>query len=263
MGLAHLTKASVLPALVVWIVVFVAQIVRNLRRDDRGTAIWPRAGLLLVVIATFLAVIFPYIQTSKRIYGQYFYNVNSTFVMWCDSSSEAWNFLNEHGDKDQWRSLPPEQLPSLSKYWREHSVAQIARRLIYGSWNLITQNAMAIGYWKFMAAFVVTGVLFCARQNRRVRQLFAENPFAVAFCVLFFGAYFVLYAWYQAIVSDTRFILSIFLPCVFAASLFLLRLGRGRMVSFAGKELAFEWFFPALLIGLSLIDLIYNAKFLL
>ncbi len=68
--------------------------------------------MLLVVIATFLAVVFPYIQTSKRIYGQYFYNVNSTFVMWCDSSTEGWNFLNAHGDKDQWRSLPPEQLPS-------------------------------------------------------------------------------------------------------------------------------------------------------
>ncbi len=29
-----------------------------------------------------------------------------------------------------------------------------------GSWNLVTQNAMAIGYWKFMAAFVITGAVF-------------------------------------------------------------------------------------------------------
>ena len=263
MGLAHLSKASVLPALVVWAAVFGAQIFWNLRREGGEIDLWRRVGMLLVVIATFVAVIFPYIQTSKRIYGQYFYNVNSTFVMWCDSSSEAWDFLNEHGDKDQWRSLPPEQLPSLSKYWREHSVAQIARRLMQGSWNLVTQNAMAIGYWKFMAAFVVTGAVLCARQRGRARELLGQHPFATAFCVLFFCAYFVLYAWYQAIVSDTRFILAIFLPCAFAASLFLLRLGRGRVIALAGRQLPFEQFFPGILIGLALIDLAYNAKFLL
>lgn len=263
MGVAHLTKASVLPALGVWLAVFLAQIVWNLRRAGLVAEIWRRTGMLLVVVGTFLAVIFPYIQTSKRIYGQYFYNVNSTFVMWCDSSSEAWNFLNEHGNKDQWRSLPPEQIPSFSKYWREHSAAQIARRLIYGSWNLVTQNAMAIGYWKFMAAFVVTGAVLCAWQRARVRQLLAENPFPAAFCVLFFCAYFVLYAWYQAISSDTRFILSIFLPCAFAASLFLMRLGRDRVIALAGRQLPFEQFFSGILIGLALIDALYNAKFLL
>jgi hypothetical protein len=264
MGLAHLTKASVLPALLVWIAVFAAQIVWGWRRESGLVSSLPRrrAAMLFVVIATFLAVVFPYIQTSKRIYGQYFYNVNSTFVMWCDSSSEGWNFLNEHGNKDQWRSLPPEQLPSPSKYWREHSVRQIADRLMRGSWNLVTQNAMAIGYWKLMAAFVITGAVLVARQRARTRQLLAENPFAVAFCVLFFCAYFVLYAWYQAIVSDTRFILSIFLPCAFAASLFLMRLGKERVISIAGRQLRFENFFAALLIGLSFIDVVYNAKFL-
>ena len=263
MGLGHLSKASVLPALVVWVAVFAAQIFWNLRRSGLIMDVWRRAGMLLLAIATFLAVVFPFIQTSKRIYGQYFYNVNSTFVMWCDSSSEAWNFLNEHGVKDQWRSLPPEQLPSFSKYWREHSVAQIARRLMHGSWNLVTQNAMAIGYWKFMAAFVVTGAVVCARESRRARQLVGENPFAAAFCVLFFCAYFVLYAWYQAIISDTRFILSIFLPCAFAALLFLGRIGRGRAIALAGRRLPFEQFFPGILIGLALVDAVYNAKFFL
>ena len=263
MGLAHLTKASVLPALVVWIAVFLAQIFWTFRREPAATKFWRRVGMHLVAIAAFLAVIGPYIQTSKRIYGQYFYNVNSTFVMWCDSSSEGWNFLNEHAQKDEWRSLPPEQLPSLSKYWKEHSVGQIVRRLMSGSWNLVTQNAMAIGYWKFMAAFVLAGAVLCARQSGRARQLLAENPFGAAFCVLFFCAYFVLYAWYQAIVSDTRFILSIFLPCAFAASLFLMRLGKDRVVALAVRQLRFEQFFPALLLALALVDVLYNAKFLL
>jgi 4-amino-4-deoxy-L-arabinose transferase-like glycosyltransferase len=265
MGVAHLSKASVLPALVVWIAVFAAQLVWNLRkaRGSQTTEFWHGLGMLLLVIATFLAVIFPYIQTSKRIYGQYFYNVNSTFVMWFDSPSEGWNFVTQHAQHDQWRSLPREQLPSFSKYWREHSLAQIIRRQVNGSWNLITQNAMVIGYYKFMVAFVIAGALYCARQRGRVRELLSEYPFAAAFCALFFCAYFVLYAWYQALSSDTRFILSIFLPCAFAASLFLMRVGRGRVVALAGHRLPFEQFFPGILIALALVDAVYNAKFLL
>ena len=265
MGLAHLAKASVLPALGVWVVVFAARILWNLRQPNSRppTDFWRSMGILFLVIGGFLAVVFPYIQTSKEIYGQYFYNVNSTFVMWCDSPSEGWTFVNEHAQHAEWRSLPPEQIPSFSKYWREHSVAQIARRLLAGAWNLITQNAMAIGYYKFMAAFVVAGLLLCARHSGRARQLLAENPFPAAFCILFFCAYYLLYAWYQALSSDTRFILSIFLPCAFAASLFLLRLGRGRVIALAGRQFPFEQAFPVILLALALVDAFYNAKFLL
>ena len=261
MGLAHLTKASVLPALALWIAVFLAQILWSFwsRRGGISANAGRKIGMLLLVIATFLAVIFPYLRTSKRIYGQYFYNVNSTFVMWCDSSAEAWEFLSAHGDKDQWRALPPEQLPSFSKYWRQHSVAQIAQRLIHGSRDLVTQNAMAIGYYRFVVALFIAGAVLWARQGRRARQLLAEKPFAAAFCILFFGAYFLLYAWYDAIINDTRFVLSIFLPFVFAASLFVLRLGKDRIVSLAGRQLPFEQFFPGLLLGLAIIDALYNA----
>ena len=261
MGLAHLTKASVLPAFIVWVALFLVQILWSRRRPnpDRLPDTWLRLGMLAVVIATFLAVVFPYIQTSKRIYGQYFYNVNSTFVMWCDSSSEAWDFLSAHGDKAQWRELPAEQLPSLSKYWREHSVAQIARRLISGSLNLATQNAMAIGYYKFVVALVAACAFLWVRQSGRARQVLAENPFATAFCVLFFSVYFALYAWYDAIVNDTRFVLSIFLPFVFVMSLFILRLGKDRPIVIASRQLSSEQFFPGILLGLALIDLLYNA----
>jgi 4-amino-4-deoxy-L-arabinose transferase and related glycosyltransferases of PMT family len=119
-GLAHLTKASVLPGLAIWAVAFGAGVMGNWRIDR-----WRRSATLGIVIAVFLAVVFPYIQTSKRIYDAYFYNVNSTFVMWCDSSTEAFEFLSAHGDKDQWREVPPDERPSLRKYWREHSVGQI------------------------------------------------------------------------------------------------------------------------------------------
>lgn len=261
MGLAHLTKASVLPALGVWVAVFMAQIIWDFRArgDDGLSTAWRRLGMLLLVIATFFAVVFPYIQTSKRIYGHYFYNVNSTFVMWCDSSSEAMKFLDAYGDKAKWRELPSDQIPSMSKYWREHSIAQMAYRLTHGLRRVVTQNLMAIGYYKFVVAFAFAAGILWMRQRQRARQLLAESPFAAAFCVLFVSVYLLLYGWYDAIVNDTRFSLSIFLPFVFAASLFVLKLGKDRVVAIAGRRLPFDQFFPGLLICLALIDVLYNA----
>jgi hypothetical protein len=253
-GLAHLTKASVLPALGIWAVVFGAGIIWS-RSGDR----WRRLVVLGVVLASFLAVVFPYIQTSKRIYGSYFYNVNSTFVMWCDSSTEGYEFLKAHGDKTQWREVPPDERPSLRKYWREHTVAQIARRLWKGSLDLMTQNARVIGYYKFVIALGIAGLTLCLRHWHRARDVIGRNSFAAIFCLLFLAGYFVLYAWYDQIINDTRFVLSIFLPFVFAASLFVLRAARGRVVVLAGWQLSFEEFLGALCLALAMIDVAYNA----
>ena len=253
-GLAHLTKASVLPALGIWAFVFGAGIIWS------GSANrWRRLAVLGLVLGSFLVVVFPYIQTSKRIYGSYFYNVNSTFVIWCDSSTEGYEFLKAHGDKTQWREVPPDERPSLRKYWREHTVAQIARRLWKGSFDLMTHNARAIGYYKFVIALVVAGLTVCLRQRRAARGVFAQNPFAAIFCLLFFAGYFALYAWYDQITTDIRFVLSMFLPCVFAASLFVVRAGRDRIFFLGRRELSFEQLFGALFLALAMIDVSYNA----
>jgi hypothetical protein len=260
-GLAHLTKASVLPGLGVWVAVFLAQFFWNYRarRDTRSGNPGHQLALLLLVIGTFVAVIFPYIRTSKQIYGHYFYNVNSTFTMWCDSWPEARAFLNAYGDPSKWRDLPPDQIPSLAKYWREHSVSQIAHRLMSGLKGVATQNAMALAYYKFMFLFAATAAFLWMRHPQQAHRLIGENPFAAAFGGLFLFVYVLLYAWYDPIIRDTRFILSIFLPFVFTASVFVLDLGSGRTVAIAGRRLPFTQLFAGVLISLALIDVIYNA----
>jgi hypothetical protein len=102
-------------------------------------------------------------------------------------------------------------------------------------------------------------VILCLRQQRAGRDVIGENPFAAIFCLLFFAGYLALFAWYDQIINDTRFVLSIFLPFVFAASLFVLLAGRGRVVSLAGRQLSFERFFGALFLALAMIDVVYNA----
>lgn len=254
-GLAHLTKASVLPALVIWALVFAGQILWSFRANP-----WRRLGMLALVLGSFLAVVFPYIRTSKQIYGSYFYNVNSTFVMWCDSSTEGYDFLRAHGNKDQWREVPPEERPSFQKYWREHSLRQMAQRIGSGTLELVTKNLRLIGHYKFVLALVIAGLVLFARHRRPAIALLAQNPFAAIYSLLFLGAYFLLFAWYAAISDDARFMLSMFLPFVFAASAFVFLLGRNRIVSLAGRTIPFERFFAALFLGLAAIDVLYNAS---
>src|SRR5438309_1840848 len=260
MGIAHLTKASVLPAVGIWAVTFAAQILWRARHSSWNDLL-RRGAMFLVVIATFLAVIFPYIQTSKRIYGAWFYNVNSTFVMWCDSSTEGYEFLKAN-DKDHWRQLPPEELPSFSKYRREHSVGQMAVRVWRGLLDLAVQNSRAIGYYKFVVAFVVAAAVICFRQRASLRPRFSGQAFLVIFCLLFFAAYAALYAWYDLIVSDTRFVLSIFLPALFVAALFVFRTGEGRSIQLSGRRWAFPQFFCGLIFALAMVDAASNARFL-
>jgi hypothetical protein len=206
--------------------------------------------------------VFPYIQTSKRIYGAWFYNVNSTFVMWCESSTEGYDFVRDYGIKDEWRALPPEQLPSFAKYRREHSLGQVVHRLWRGFLDLSTQNARAIGYYKFFVVFLFASLTLVARAPRRFRDVIREQPFASLFCVLFFTGYIALYSWYDWIVNDTRFVLAIFLPALFAAAVLVLRLGSGREVHFFGRRWAFGQFLPRLLFALAAIDVVYNARYL-
>jgi hypothetical protein len=61
------------------------------------------------------------------------------------------------------------------------------------------------------------------------------------------------------IINDVRFVLSIFLPFVFVASVFVLRLGRDRVLPLAGRKIPFDEFFPALFLSLIVIDVVYNA----
>lgn len=252
MGVAHLTKASLLPALVLWVVLFAVQTfwIRNLG---------PRFVVLLLVIGAFLAVTFPYLRTSKEMFGQYFYNVNSSFVMWCDSWPEALGWLEVHIDQEKWRALPAGQIPSPAKYWREHSVGDIAQRLGRGFRSLATQKAMGVGYYKFVVVLVLASAAASLVWPRRAREVIAQNPFGAAWAFLFCAMFVVLFAWFDTITSDTRFILMLFLPIVFSASTFLLAVGGDHTFSIAGRRLPLVAALSGVLLCLSFVDVLYNA----
>lgn len=237
LGLAFLTKASALAALPCWLVIFGAQICFG-RRGHRLRA----CGEAGFVVLGFLLVAGPYLRTSKAEYGSYFYNVNSAHYMWCDSWEEALTY------SPSTRRASTGDLPSFAKYRREHSFGQAATRLGAGALSLLTRSAKAVGYYKYVALLALAAAVLSWRNRERCTRWLAANPFPAFFGAALFVEYFLLYAWYDAVVTDSRFVLTLFLPFVFAASIVIARLeaGKERLVALA-------------LIAFAAIDLIYNA----
>lgn len=213
LALAQLTKASVLPAVILFVTI---SALKSWRR--------PRdLGLLALVVLTFLAVLAPYLQTSKRVFGRYFYNVNSTFYIWCDSWDEAKQWSDRHNDRTGWPAALPEEIPSASKYWREHSVAEIPRRFAVGLAWLSARNAKLFGWPKTLLLLAAVAGSLVARRWPVCRQLILRDPFVAIFVAGFFAGYLLLYAWYMPISHDSRFVVSLFLPAIFSLSTLISR----------------------------------------
>jgi hypothetical protein len=253
-AVAYLTKASMLPTIAIWALVFLTQAIWEFRRAPPAE-ITRRLGHLLLVLGAFAIVVFPYERASKQLHGHYFFNVNSAYYMWCDSWPEALAFT------EAWRGgkVASDQVPSLAKYWREHSPIQIAERLLHGLKTLATRSVKPAGYYKFAALVILAIGVAAARQPQRTRRLIAEMPFAGTFCFLLFGVFTVLYAWYDAVVTDSRFILSLFLPLMFVGSAVVRRVGTNDAFVIGSRRWAVPSIYGAALICLALIDIAYNA----
>jgi hypothetical protein len=224
-GIAHLTKASILPGLVTWLLAAGLQHLW-LAFKNRGqlfkagisvlsnTRVWivPLTGLV------FLATVFPYIQTSKRVFGSYFYNVNSTFYIWYDSWEQATNGTKAHGDRVGWPDMPADQIPSMSKYLREHTPAQILMRFVNGAQAVMDQVIHSYGYFKYIAFYASLLLLAAILKWKQAWQLIRANLFLALFALLYFATYFLLYFWYAPITSDNRLILAQFIPLFFTIS---------------------------------------------
>jgi hypothetical protein len=243
-GLAHLTKASILPGLVIWLLVAGLQRLWTVFRQRRlagesSLTLLTKSRLAVVPLVglVFVASVFPYIQTSKRVFGSYFYNVNSTFYMWYDSWKEATKGTKAHGDRLGWPDMPPEEIPSMSKYLREHSPIQIGLRFVNGGQVVMDQVVHSYGYFKYVAFY--SGLLLLAGiwQWKRAWNLIQANLFLILFAVIYFTAYFLLYFWYAPIVSGNRLILAQFIPLLFAVLAGLQALLGGSYIKISGLQM--------------------------
>lgn len=211
LGVAHLTKASVLPAVLLFAGLFLLKEVvthfpfRKRHRSWRNA--WddakPNLFLLAAVFLVFFLVISPYGIESKKLYGGFFYNINNDFL-WYDSYGAALQ-------GPTWS----EDISPAVKYFQDHSFADIWDRIEYGlHWqaeNLQYQYGF-FNYLAFQAGFFVFLFLLNIKQGIQLLKL---HFFAGLFVVLYFSAYFFLSIWYSPISSLPRFLYAMYIPFVF------------------------------------------------
>ena len=220
-GLAHFTKASALPALLVFCCsMTVPCIIQLLRRQFRPGMVVATGSHVLLTLLAFLVLLFPYLQESHEKFGSHFYNVNTTFYIWYDSWGEAKAGTRAAGDRFGYPDLPPEEIPGLEKYIREHTLIQIIDRFRDGAQDLLQfgcirrDSDLLYGYCSQVGAGLVMLVFslpillrrFSTRQIRDVGHI-----------IFFIIAVFLVYAmgafWYSAITGvDPRFILTLLVP---------------------------------------------------
>ena len=111
----------------------------------------------------FLAVLSPYLLNSKRVFGHYFYNVNSTFYVWYDDWPAASQGTYQHGDGVGWPKMPASEIPSMGKYLREHSAGQIATRIKDGLTEMAVVSYNRLWYFKYVTLYLAfAAVLFAS-----------------------------------------------------------------------------------------------------
>lgn len=263
-GITHLTKASILPGLALFTLIFLAQSLylfyNNLRHrktgviEARNNFLMHLLSLILVVFC-FLITVYPYISTSKRAFGSYFYNVNSTFYIWYDSWEEAKQGTRSYGDGKGWPEMPPEQIPSLEKYLREHTASDILDRFWRGLDKVIAVAKDSYGYFKYVVIYLAIA-LFTTFLNLRNSKIPKNQIFLLLFYSSYFIAYTLLYAWYTPIASGNRFTLALFLPLMFCLTAAInSNLSDHHQIRLADKQISWLYLFNLLVLGMILFEL--------
>lgn len=221
-GLAYLTKASVAPGLLLFLFFIglkgLFKLVQRRQSMPTKQAIKASRTLLLVaplVAIFFLITVYVQIRNNKELFGRYFYNVNSTFYMWYDSWEEAKQGTRAHGDRVGWPEMPPEEIPSLQRYLREHTPAQILDRFRNGTKLVVKTMSQLYGYFKYLVFYLLLLLLVATWQWSQTKKLFRAHPFMILFVLSYFSTYFLLYAWYAYISHGNRLTLALFLPLLF------------------------------------------------
>ena len=219
-GLAYLTKGTILSSLPLFAVLYSVQLVlfgvqeKINHNKERLITFTQRAAYLLVVLVLFALVIFPYAQALKLRFGHYFYNVNTTFYIWFDDWQMAIEEEAKHNFVNQWPShLTDDELPNLRNYLREHSSQQIVDRFVSGFEgqfrNIFDKPFSVTNYWISYLIILMMGILI---NIDNFRMFVKSNWVTLLFVILYFAGYLIAFAWYCPLACGRRFTYGLYIP---------------------------------------------------
>jgi hypothetical protein len=221
-ALAHLTKAALLPFLALFVGVYAVFAFSRIG-GHRKMSLFRAAVVPSLVVATFLAVLSPYLANSKQTFGHYFYNVNTTFYAWYDDWAQASVGTYRHGDGVGWPDMPPDQIPSALKYWRTHTVGQIAARVADGFTDMAVRSYRTYAYLKYVVWYTALLAVVILSNTAVFWSLVRRDQPLVSFLVLYGLSHLLLVAFYAPIsgTGTTRFLIAHLTPFFYAASRYL------------------------------------------
>ena len=229
LAIAHFTKASALPALLIfassYAILFVSSTVRRELTQNCARVLTRRALLPIVV---FLVLLSPYLLESKAKYGSYFYNVNTTFYMWYDSWAQAKAGTMVAGDRVGYPDLPPEEIPSPQKYLKERGIGSIFWRLFNGTKRLLQLGCFGedsrwhYGYCSQAGLGLIAIVFFLPVLLRSTpRRELLKNTHVAWYVAVLLAVYALGAAWYVPITGNNgvRIVLVLFVPTLWTVGL--------------------------------------------
>lgn len=220
-ALAQLTKESMLPGL--WLFVAVqgvavaVALTRQVRRKTRPLrlhSIARRAATIPLVLLAFLVVVYPHIRVNERVFGHYFYNVNSYFYVWYDSWGEVVRGTRKYGDRVGFPNMPKENLPSARKYFETHTAEEIEARVVKGAVGTFENALRSHGFVDYVAYAAVCGIVSLAFA-RRLRRFFVRRWPMALYGVGYFSGYFLLCTWFYSIHPGLRFVVMLVPPFLY------------------------------------------------
>ena len=267
-AIAHLTKAAVLPLVVVFLLVYGARVLAPLVGRQRAAGQRPRlrtiavGGTALVLFTScFLGVLAPYLVNNKRVFGRYFYNVNTTFYIWYDDWPAAMRGTFRHGDGVGWPQMPAHEIPTMRRYLRSHTTQQIASRVAKGLREMVTVSYSRLWYFKYVSMYLLFALaLMVSCWSQFIDAVTAHAALSV-FLAFHAVAYLLAMAFYQPISGTTlRMLLAHLGPLLFILSCFFSRPPfRDRTWTIAGVSLTPLHF--QLLVGATVgFDLVFSLR---
>jgi len=225
LGLAHLTKSSVVVGLILFAVIYTAkemmpglrQILKRHLEPHTVRGIFRRLGLLMLVFVCFLGVIYPYIRAMKQRFGQYFYNVNTTFYIWYDDNFDAIAAEEDNHFAENWPThLSEDEIPSLRNYLRNHNLAQIAKRVRFGIQSQVDNITSQFSVTNYHLSYLVLLALVILADLKNSLALVQKYPFMILFVLLYFAGYLAAFVWYSPISPERRFTYGLYIPLMFS-----------------------------------------------
>ena len=229
----YLVKASVVPSMIIFLgLLFFKHLKLHTSLNSKMSNIIRSIGLAfipsLVVLITFLFISASYLFENKKVFGKYFYNVNTTFYVWYDSWDNVVPGTYSHGDRVGWPEMPDNEIPSMQKYFKEHSIQQVVERFKLGSQSQLRNITKQYSFFNYPLVYSLVLIICLAINLPSSLKIVKQNIYQILLFVFVIGANLALFSFYSPITNylDARFTYGLYLPYIYTMFLSIATISR-------------------------------------